>query len=165
MVSKGLKKKILEELEKAGSILSACSKFGVHRSTYYRMKERDEEFRKNAEEAEELGRENKVDMGEYRLLQNVNAGNQRAIEYLLGHNSERYRNMRQEDIQKIVESTIEKSKEQYYNSGYIDAFKEFGEALRNDTLVKTESDKKEIILDQSVPDNGTPSNENIPHLS
>lgn len=91
IVSPKIKKKFLKELEKSGNIGVAAARIGIHRSTIYRWKKDDEEFSRKADEAELLGRENNNDIAEQALMLNVKDRKQPAIEYLLSHNSPRYR--------------------------------------------------------------------------
>jgi len=91
MIDDRVKQKFLKELEKSGNIGVASARAGINRSTFYRWKKTDEEFRKKAEEAEISGRENNSDIAEHSLMLNVKDRQQRAIEYLLRHNSPRYR--------------------------------------------------------------------------
>lgn len=91
MIKDGTKKRLIEELSKTGNILFSCSKVGIGRATYYRWKDRYPSFKAAAERAESLGREDMTDVAEAALLTNVKKGDQRAIEFTLKHNSERYR--------------------------------------------------------------------------
>lgn len=91
MIKSRLKKKLIEEISKVGNVWFSCSKLGIGRATYYRWKEKCPSFKIEAEEAECLGRQNMGDIADAALLKNVKNGSQRAIEYALGHNSERYR--------------------------------------------------------------------------
>lgn len=94
MIDDRVKQKFLKELEKSGNIGVASARAGIDRSTFYRWKKTDEEFRKKSEEAEISGRENNCDIAEHSLMLNVKDRQQRAIEYLLRHNSPRYRQPR-----------------------------------------------------------------------
>lgn len=91
MISWKIKQKIIDEIIKFGNIYSACLKVGVSRANYYRWKEKDKKFKIEADKAEQLGRENMCDIAEGMLINNVKKGEQRAIEYCLRFNSERYR--------------------------------------------------------------------------
>jgi len=91
MIDDEVKQKFLKELEKAGNVGVAAARVGIHRSTFYRWKEKDEEFRKKADEAEFIGRENNTDIAEHALMMNVKDRNQKAVEYQLSHNSPRYK--------------------------------------------------------------------------
>lgn len=91
MISSKTKEDLLLEIAKFGNVYLSCLKVGVNASTYYRWKEKDELFKKEAEEAERDGRRNICHVAEHALLKNVKEGQQRAIEYTLNHNSEMYK--------------------------------------------------------------------------
>lgn len=98
MISSKTKKNLLNELKKSGNVFFSCSKIGIDKSTYYRWRQKDEKFKGQAEEAIIIGRENMCDVSEHALMKNVREGEQRAIEYHLSHNSERYRQKRVSDV-------------------------------------------------------------------
>jgi len=83
-------KRILVELENSPLIEQACVRTGVARSTLYRWINDDPELKKQIEYAQYVGRDKLTDYGESKLLENVRSGNQRAIEFLLKHNCNRY---------------------------------------------------------------------------
>jgi hypothetical protein len=91
MIDGKTKQKLLDEIQKFGNVYLSCLKTGIGKATYYRWKEKDKKFREQAEKAERMGRENISDVAEHALLQNIKKGDQRAIEYALNHNSERYK--------------------------------------------------------------------------
>lgn len=91
MISKGVKRKLLEELAKSGNVFFACARLGIDRSTYYRWRQEDKRFDKSAELAQRLGRENICDIAEHALMINVKKGQMEAIKYALCHNSPRYK--------------------------------------------------------------------------
>lgn len=91
MIDENTKKKLLFEVEKYGNIYAACLKVNVDKSTVYRWKKKSKKFKKELEDSVEIGRSNISDMSENGLLQNIKNGDQRAIEYALTHNSDRYR--------------------------------------------------------------------------
>jgi hypothetical protein len=97
MIDGETKQKLLNEISKFGNVYLSCLKMGVDKATYYRWKQQDKEFRKLANQAEKIGRENICDVAEHSLLKNVKDGNQRSIEYTLGHNSKRYKR-KKEDV-------------------------------------------------------------------
>ena len=99
--SKRTIKAILSELERTGIASNACSKLSIARSTYYRWYNSDIEFRMAADEAIEAGRENMVDFVESKLVQNVNEGSQRAVEFYLKHNDSRYRTYHGRELQEF----------------------------------------------------------------
>ena len=65
------KKAILEALEKSlGVVTVACTKLGIHRSTFYRYYNEDEEFRKAADEMQEVS----LDFAESQLFEQMRSG-------------------------------------------------------------------------------------------
>lgn len=92
MLDADVKKQLLRELEKSGNVYRACLKVGIDRSTFYRWKENDEDFRNKAEEAERGARANNCDVAEHALMANVRKGDMGAIRFVLSHNSPIYRN-------------------------------------------------------------------------
>ncbi|MDR3298274.1 MAG: hypothetical protein LBT19_02840 [Candidatus Nomurabacteria bacterium] len=85
-----LTNKIIAELEKHGNVLNACSKVGIGTSTYYRWCDTDDKFRVRGNDAIEIGRMNITDLAESKLIQNIQNGNQKAIEFQLRGNDRRY---------------------------------------------------------------------------
>jgi len=98
MVNGKIKQNLLNEIRKFGNVCLSCQKIGFNRSTYYRWKEKDENFKKKADEAESMGRENICDVSEHALMINIKKGNQRAIEYALNHNSAKYKQKYTSDV-------------------------------------------------------------------
>lgn len=91
MIDEKTIEKFLKELEKSGNVGVAAARVGIHRSTIYRRREKDEEFRNKMDEAEIIGRENNVDIAEQGLMMNVKERDPRSIEFYLKNNSPRYR--------------------------------------------------------------------------
>lgn len=83
--------KVLKELEKYGNISVACTRAGIDRSTFYRWKEADPEFQKQATKMLRYGREGFCDAAEWGLRIAVKAGKIEAIKYVLSHLSPRYK--------------------------------------------------------------------------
>lgn len=104
---------ILEELEKTGLVSSACGKAKIPRSTYYRWYNSDIDFRIKADESVEIGRSNMVDFAESKVIKNIQDGNQRAAEFYLRHNDDRYRNSYARDFWKQVDMIQEKYRKEY----------------------------------------------------
>jgi hypothetical protein len=98
MIRGKIKLKLLKEIEKFGNVYLSCQKIGIDKATYYRWKENDEEFKKRAEKAEEIGRENIGEVAEYGLLQNIKEKNQRAIEFALVNVSKKYKQDRTTNV-------------------------------------------------------------------
>lgn len=85
MIDDKTKQKLLKELEKSGNVWSSCLKLNIHRSTYYRWKETDKEFRRLANTMERHGRENMCDIAKHALMLNVKDKKMDAIKYVLSH--------------------------------------------------------------------------------
>lgn len=86
-----VKKKLLEELEKAPIIQYACQKAGVSRSTFYRWVEEDDAFNKASKEALDRGIDSINDLAESKLISNLKDGHFGSITFWLRHNHERYK--------------------------------------------------------------------------
>lgn len=91
MVDQKTRQKLIRELEKSGNVYLACLKVGVERSSFYRWKKEDKQFRTRATEAIGRGRENNCDVAEHALMINVKDKKMEAIKYVLSHHSPRYR--------------------------------------------------------------------------
>lgn len=94
MIEEKTKQKLLKELEKIGNILMSCLKYGIDRSTFYRWKESDPEFKEKAEAAIQHGRENICDIAEHGLVRKLKEADMNAIKYTLSHNSKHYQQKR-----------------------------------------------------------------------
>lgn len=101
--SVSLTKKLIAELEKHGNVFQACGKLRLATSTYYRWVRNDPEFRALANEAVEIGIKSITSFAESKLIQNVRNGNQRAIEFQLRGNDERYMSMNRKDVEQQIE--------------------------------------------------------------
>lgn len=77
---------IIEQLKKLPIIQIACEKTGIGRASYYRWKEQDELFAKEANKAIILGREFINEMAESQLLTQIKEQNMTAIIFWLKHN-------------------------------------------------------------------------------
>jgi len=111
--SKRTVRALFAELEKTGIASNACSKLGIARSTYYRWYNEDIEFRMGADQAIEAGRANMVDFAESKLVQNVNEGSQRAVEFYLKHNDTRYRSMYGRELQEFKDILEQKNRSDF----------------------------------------------------
>lgn len=89
--NKQIKNKFPELLEQNPIVQVACNKLGVSRSTYYRWQKKSKPFKRKTEAAVKIGNMKLCDLAESKLVQNVETGNQRAIEYLLNNNHPKYR--------------------------------------------------------------------------
>lgn len=86
MTKLNLKAKLIIELEKAPIVQIACTRSGVARSTYYRWRKEDPEFRGRVETAMRQGRARINDMAESILVQLIKEGNLTAIIFWLKNN-------------------------------------------------------------------------------
>lgn len=84
-------KELVKELEKNYLLQRACNKLGLTRSTVYRWMQEDEEFATAIRHAQAIGRRYMSDFVESKLLKNIEAQEQRAIEFWLRNNNEHYR--------------------------------------------------------------------------
>lgn len=91
MIDDPTKKKFLKELAKTGNIYVASMKVNISRSSHYRWKLEDKEYRQLANKAEKFGRANNCDIAEHALMLNVRDKKMDAIKYVLAHNSSRYK--------------------------------------------------------------------------
>lgn len=82
---------LLEELRKIPNVSLACERVGISRNTFYRWLQEDAEFKKQIEQAHELGIDSINDLAESKLVQHINNGNIQAIKYWLGNNKKNYR--------------------------------------------------------------------------
>lgn len=138
MIDDETKKKLLKELEKCGNVFVSCSKVGINRSTFYRWKESDDEFRRTAEKVERLGRADNTDIGEHALMMNVKKGNMDAIKYLLRHNAPMYR--------RPMMPSIKMFENEYPGEG----FSRFREAM----IIKRKFESKQNKVITSKPNTG-----------
>jgi hypothetical protein len=91
MIDETTKEKLIQELEKSGNVYLSCLKVGVNKATYYRWLKDDKEFNKKANRAVRHGRENNCDVAEHSIMLLVKEKNLKAAQYILGHNSPRYK--------------------------------------------------------------------------
>jgi ACT domain-containing protein len=83
---------MLEQLKKTPVVQICCEKLGVSRSTYYRWREEDEEFAKQADSALAEGVALVNDMAESQLLSAIRDRNISSIFYWLNHRHPAYSN-------------------------------------------------------------------------
>ncbi|MCK9324781.1 MAG: phBC6A51 family helix-turn-helix protein [Bacteroidales bacterium] len=83
---------LLEQLKKLPIVSAACEKTGVSRPTYYRWRQEDHAFAKEADEALEFGTQLVSDMAESQLLTAIRDGNLGAVMYWLKHRNPHYNN-------------------------------------------------------------------------
>ncbi len=82
---------LLEQLQKAPIIESACQKTGVGRSTYYFWRREDPEFARLADDALEAGKQLVSDVAESQLIVSIKEGNITAIITWLKHHHQDYK--------------------------------------------------------------------------
>ncbi len=81
----------LEQIRKIPIVQVACEKTGIARSTVYRWRDEDEEFRKKFEEALAEGEAMVNDMSEAQLISLIKEKNWSAISFWLRHRNPRFR--------------------------------------------------------------------------
>lgn len=122
-------KRILAELENSPLIERACKRVGVARSTFYRWCEDDRAFYYMAESARLKGRERFNDLAESKLIENINAGHQGAIQFWLTNNSKAYQASRiisQRRMKQIEDEEIARHKEIFETLDYDEYIREVG---------------------------------------
>jgi hypothetical protein len=105
MKHKSKKREILKHLEDNSLVSIACSKVGISRSTYYRWREEDPDFKKATAVALETGIAKMNDYVVSKLLENIKDNNQPAIAYWLRFNHPRYK-------PEVLRLVIEENKQQ-----------------------------------------------------
>lgn len=158
MIDGKTKKKLLDEIQKFGNVSSSCLKAGVDKATYYRWKKKNKKFSTEADEAEILGRGGISDIAEHGLLINIKNGNQRAIEYALNHNSERYKQKtdtnvymnykKDSSLPLIPQKTLEDIIDEHRETTEIRSAKLYGEAIKFVCGLPNKPDGTPISLDE-----------------
>ncbi len=92
MISEPDKQKLLEELRNSYLVSNACRKLRISRSSFYRWRDMDKEFRKAAAKAQAEGRQYMNDMAESVVLYGIQKRDLKAATYFLSHNHSRYMN-------------------------------------------------------------------------
>jgi hypothetical protein len=82
--------KFLEQLERIPNVSLACEKVGLARNTIYRWRNEDKAFAKRMDSAIDSGTESISDLAESKLVNHINNGNMRAIQYWLDNNKKAY---------------------------------------------------------------------------
>src|SRR3989339_764070 len=86
------KDRILLELQNTDNISMVCARSKMHRSKFYRLYNEDVTFRKDVDEAREMGQKFLVDGVEARLVNKATKEDSLpAMKFFLQHNSEKYR--------------------------------------------------------------------------
>lgn len=81
----------LDQLRKVPIVQVACEKVGIARSSVYRWRDEDEEFKKKLEEALAEGEALVNDMGESQLISMIRDKNWPAISFWLRHRNPKFR--------------------------------------------------------------------------
>jgi hypothetical protein len=81
----------LEQIRKIPIVMVACEKLGIARSTAYRWRDEDEEFRKKFEEALAEGEAMVNDMSEAQVISLIRDKNWSAISFWLRHRNPKFR--------------------------------------------------------------------------
>lgn len=98
MISRQLKKKFLQELEKFGLISVAAAKSGLPRSTVYALMKKDAKFREEVETAEVMGRKGLCDLAKTTVAQQVRDGSLRASMYVLDRLSPEFNQLKSKEL-------------------------------------------------------------------
>ncbi len=94
MKSPNLKKKYLEMLEESPFPTIVARKLGINKSTIYRWKKKDYEFKNKGEDAIQKGRESMTEVVEGVTYTEAKKGNIQACRLILESNDKRYRKPR-----------------------------------------------------------------------
>jgi len=107
------KDRILLEFQNTNNISIVCARSKMHRSKFYRLYNEDVTFRKDVDEAREMGQKFLVDGVEARLVNKATKEDSLpAMKFFLQHNSEKYRIRKiPEDTNKLEELEDKKRKE------------------------------------------------------
>ncbi len=88
----------LEQLRTIPNISLACEKVGLSRNTIYRWCNEDQDFKERLDNAIKTGTESINDLAESKLINHINSGNLRAIQYWLDNNKRNYSRPRPKDF-------------------------------------------------------------------
>jgi len=102
---------MLEQLKKTPVVQIACEKTGIARSTFYRWKDEDPKFAKEADQALAEGVALVNDMAESQLLSAIRDRNISAIFYWLNHRHSAYSN-KLEITAKVKDETLSPEQEE-----------------------------------------------------
>lgn len=94
MARLGDKSKLLEFLAETPIVTFACKKVGLDRTTYYRWRKDDKDFRDQADKFLSIGRMRINDMAESVIIKKINADDTRCSIFWLAHNDPRYKPVR-----------------------------------------------------------------------
>lgn len=87
-----LQRKVIKLFQENPIVQIACHKAGVSRSTFYRWRQEDGEFKKACTKALTIGLDLANDAVESVLLKKAREGDMKAIPYWLNTNSKKYKN-------------------------------------------------------------------------
>ncbi|MEX2563845.1 MAG: hypothetical protein WD312_01890 [Candidatus Paceibacterota bacterium] len=94
MARLGDKSKLLQILAETPIVSFACKKIGLDRTTYYRWRKDDKDFRDQTDAILEIGRQNINDMAESAVIKGIKNENARLIIFWLQYNNPRYKPVR-----------------------------------------------------------------------
>jgi hypothetical protein len=113
------KAKFIKKIEETPIIQVAAAQTGIDRTTYYRWRDEDPDFKKKCEEAQEKGIDFVNDMMESILIKNAKADNMTAVIFWLKNHNPLYNDKRyHEHKHRIEEENVltEERKEQIANA-------------------------------------------------
>ncbi len=113
---KKMKERFIEESLEHCQVSVVCYLLKIHRSTYYRWRDEDVDFKMKVEKAQEIGRERVNDKAEAKLEQSIGDGNIHAIKFWLQHNHERYKPKTSSGVQISHQILTDERKRQISNS-------------------------------------------------
>ncbi len=108
----GEKKAILDQLRRVPIIQVACEKAGVSRATFYRLRNEDEKFKIDIEEAIAEGVEFICDVGESQMVSLIKDGHWPAISFLLRTRHPKYATKIQIDAKVKADEPLTKEQEE-----------------------------------------------------
>lgn len=88
---KKMKESLYEILEKMPLVQVACQKVGISRSMFYRWRKEDRDFDTKVAQIINMGRDSINDLAESKMIQNIENGDTRSIQFWLQNNCPRYR--------------------------------------------------------------------------
>ncbi len=110
-----LAKKFIEELKLVPIVSAACEKVGIARNSVYRWRKEDPEFKKQMDEALDMGAESVSDLAESKLINNIKTGSMRAIEYWLNNNKKKYVKPRPKNFFETLNTNMKVNRIEFVN--------------------------------------------------
>lgn len=95
------KSKLLAELEENPLVTRACSKVKVHRSTFYRWCNENQQYKDDAIKAIEKGRNKMNDFVESKLLESIGSGSVQAMKFWLTNNAKQYNTINAGEVKRL----------------------------------------------------------------